>query len=174
MRPSHLLSLSALAMAFAMPATAATLSFTADLSSAGEPVPTSSATGNALVTFDDVANSVSVNLNWSGLLGSNPFGHIHCCTAAVGTGNAGVALGFGTLDNVATGSYTGTFSPMNFASLLTGVSDGKAYVNIHTPGTYQAGEIRGFLMPVPEPSTYVLLLSGLVAVGAAVRRRKGS
>ena len=49
---------------------------------------------------------------------------------------------------------------------------GKAYVNIHSPGTYTAGEIRGFLAPVPEPTTYALLLGGLGLVGWMVRRRQ--
>lgn len=172
MRASNLLSLSAFALAFAMPASAATFVFTADLSNAGEPVPTSTATGNAMVTFDDLVNSVSVNVDWTGLLGAAPFGHIHCCTTVAGTGNSGVALGFNALANVATGSYTDTFTPANFAALLTGVTDGKAYVNIHTPGTYQAGEIRGFLAPIPEPSTYAMMLAGLVAVSALALRRK--
>ncbi|HMN77569.1 MAG TPA: PEPxxWA-CTERM sorting domain-containing protein [Burkholderiaceae bacterium] len=38
---------------------------------------------------------------------------------------------------------------------------------------FAAGEIRGFLHPVPEPETYALMLLGLAAVGAAARRRIG-
>jgi len=46
------------------------------------------------------------------------------------------------------------------------MNDGKTYVNIHTTG----GGIRGFLAPVPEPSTLSLLGVGLA--GLAFRRRK--
>lgn len=42
-------------------------------------------------------------------------------------------------------------------------------MNIHTPGTYAAGEIRGFLVStVPEPEAYALTLAGL---GVLVLRR---
>jgi len=43
-------------------------------------------------------------------------------------------------------------------------------VNIHT-GNFQAGEIRGFLQPVPEPAT--LMMAGAALLGlAAIRRKK--
>jgi hypothetical protein len=161
------------------PAQAVTTVYTTGLSSAGETVSTSSATGSAIVTFDDVLNGVSVQLSFAGLANEAPFGHIHCCTAVPGSGNAGVALNFGALPAASTGSFAGSFSLAStaFNSLLTGVSTGKAYVNIHTPGTYAGGEIRGFLAPsgvvaaIPEPETYALMLAGLGAVAWAARRR---
>jgi hypothetical protein len=158
-----------------LPAGATTTSFIASLSSLGEPVPTSSATGFATVSFDDVAGTVSVQLSFAGIANNAAFGHIHCCTAAANTGNAGVLLGFNPLPTVTTGSYSDIFTPASatFTTLFTGVSTGKAYVNIHTPGTYQGGEIRGFLSaaPIPEPETYALMLAGLGAVAWAARRR---
>jgi hypothetical protein len=52
--------------------------------------------------------------------------------------------------------------------------NGRAYVNFHTvqnPG----GEIRGnFNAVVPEPSTYVLMASGLAGLGLIARRRRVS
>ena len=159
--------------AASLPAHAATSTFIASLSSLGEPVPTSTATGFATVTFDDVLNTVSVQMSFAGLANSSPFGHIHCCTAAAGTGSAGVSLGFNPLPAATSGLYTDSFALASaaFNTLLTGVSAGKAYVNIHTPGTYAAGEIRGFLAPIPEPETYALMLAGLGAVAWAARRK---
>ena len=166
---------SLLAAAATFPAHAATSTFIASLSSLGEPVPTSTATGFATVTFDDVLNSVSVQLSFAGLANSQPFGHIHCCTAVAGAGSVGVALEFAGLPAASSGSYSKSFTAFNgtttFNSLLAGVSAGKAYVNIHTPGTYAAGEIRGFLAPIPEPETYALMLAGLGAVAWAARRK---
>jgi hypothetical protein len=139
-------------------------------------VPTSTATGFATVSFDDVLFKVSVNLSFTGINNSptnQAFGHIHCCTVVAGTGNAPVNLGFNTLPSTVSGSYIDSFTLTSgaFSTLFTGVSAGKAYVNIHTPGTYAAGEIRGFLAPIPEPETYALMLAGLGAVAWAARRR---
>jgi CHRD domain/PEP-CTERM motif len=156
-----------------LPAQASLVSFATMLSSAGEPVPTSTATGNATVVFDDVALTVRVVLNWAGLANARPFGHIHCCTAVANTGNAPVALDFAGLTPDTTGSFEATFTPLNFNTIFTGAKDGKAYVNIHTPGTYQAGEIRGFLqaVPVPEPGSMALVVAALGLAGFAARRK---
>ncbi len=160
--------------AASVPVSATTTSFIASLSAIGEPVPTSLATGFATVSFDDVAGSVSVQLSFAGLANTSAFGHIHCCTANANTGNAGVLLGFNPLPAATTGSYSDLFTPSSatFNTLFAGVAAGKAYVNIHTPGTYGSGEIRGFLTaPIPEPETYALMLAGLGAVAWAARRR---
>ena len=49
-----------------------------------------------------------------------------------------------------------------------GIADGKAYWNIHTQ-TFGGGEIRGFLVPVPEPSSALILGAGAMFV---MRRRR--
>ena len=156
-----------------LPIHAATTTFIASLAALGEPVPTSLATGFATVSFDDVLSQVSVQMSFANIANSSAFGHIHCCTAVANTGNIGVSLGFNTLPAATTGSYTDSFKLNSgaFNTLLTGVSAGKAYVNIHTPGTYSGGEIRGFLAPIPEPETYALMLAGLGVVVWAARRR---
>ena len=159
--------------AASLPIHAATTTFIASLSSAGEAIATSMATGFATVSFDDLSNQVSVQMSFANLANSSAFGHIHCCTTVANTGNIGVALAFKPLPAVTTGSYTDSFTLETpaFKTLLTGVSAGKAYVNIHTPGTYAGGEIRGNLAPVPEPETYALMLAGLGVVAWAARRR---
>lgn len=164
-----------IAAAAALPVSAATTTFIASLSSLGEPVPTSTATGFATISFDDVLNAVSVQLSFAGLASAAPFGHIHCCTAVPGTGSGLVALGFTNFPSAASGSYFASLTSFSngatFASLLAGAKAGTAYANIHTPGTYAGGEIRGFLAPIPEPETYALMLAGLGAVAWAARRR---
>jgi hypothetical protein len=56
------------------------------------------------------------------------------------------------------------------AALAFGMTTGRAYLNIHTT-TFPAGEIRGFLVATPEPTTMLLLGTGLASFGAMVRRR---
>jgi hypothetical protein len=58
-----------------------------------------------------------------------------------------------------------------FNALIDGFNSGTAYANIHTQ-MFPAGEIRGFLAPIPEPETYAMLLAGLAVVSMISRRRR--
>ena len=150
-------------------------------------------TGTATVTIDDHLNTMRVQVTFSDLVGNVTNAHIHCCTALAETGGSGVAsplptfpgfpsgVKFGTYDRTfdmnlassygsgfltANGNNTGTA----FSALITGIATGKAYLNIHS-SFVGSGEIRGFLVPVPEPETYALMLGGLGLVGFAARRK---
>ena len=152
--------------------------------------------GAVLVEYDDVEHTLRIFANWTGLTGTTTIAHIHCCTSLPEVGTAGVAVTPGTLPGFPTGVTAGTYvSPLidldiaesftsSFVStfgggtvagalnaLLLGMDSGTAYFNIHTTAL-PAGEIRGFLHRVPEPSSWTLLLLGLVAM-AGVRRRRG-
>ena len=55
--------------------------------------------------------------------------------------------------------------------LISAIASGQAYLNIHS-STFGGGEIRGFLVPVPEPSAFALV--GLGALGFVAKRlRRG-
>jgi hypothetical protein len=151
-------------------------------------------TGTALVTYDDVARTLEVDVTFSGLTGTTTMAHIHCCVDPPGT--VGVATFPGTFpgfpNGVTSGTYNGSWSladtasyTANFlnnfgggtaagaeAALVAGLLAGRAYLNIHTSFA-GSGEIRDFLSPVPEPGTSALLAGGLLVL-AAFRLRKRS
>ena len=194
MRLAPLLAGCLLAAAVALPATAHETVYKATLNGASEAPPNvSPGFGTATVTFDFDAVTMRVETSFSGLLGNTTASHIHCCTAVPGTGTAGVATTTPTFPGfplgVTSGSYDHTFD-MSLASsynsafitghggtvssamnaLIFGLDAGETYLNIHT-SAFPGGEIRGFLVAVPEPSTYALMLAGLGLAGLVARRR---
>ncbi len=178
----------------AVTASATSFTYQANLNGASESPPTGSpGTGIALVTFDDVADTLRVTVNFSGLTAGTTAAHIHCCTTSIGTGNVGVATQTPTFagfplgvtsgaydqffDTTLTSTYNSAFVTAQGgtalsaeAALATGLAADQAYFNIHTTA-FPGGEIRGFLQPVPEPSTMALIAAGLAGPVLLRRRR---
>jgi hypothetical protein len=151
-------------------------------------------TGQGFFQFDTDAQTLFIDVSWSGLSAGTSVAHIHCCVATPGVGTVGVAVTPGTLPEFPNGLQSGSYSVLldltdpatytagfvtNFAGgvvedagavLLENVLAGRAYFNIHSTN-FPAGEIRGFLHPVPEPSTLGLAALGLLGL-AFYRRRK--
>ena len=174
---------------------AAIITYTAVLNGASEHVPNASpATGFATIIIDDAADTMSINVTFSGLTGPTTAAHIHCCTAIPFFGTAGVATmvpnfsGFpvgvtsgsfiATYDLLLASSYNPAFVTNNGgiagaqAALLAGMADGTSYFNIHTQ-TIPSGEIRGFLTEVPEPGGVMLFALGICCLSLFWRRRNG-
>jgi len=183
-------------MLLAMPASASAqiITFGTFLNGVLESPPNNSpAVGTATVTLDQLLRTMRVQVVFSGLTIANTAAHIHCCLATPFTGTAGVATTTPTFTSFpagTAGTYDFTFdmtqaSSYNpafitaqggidnaYTALTNGMlSGGRTYLNIHT-SNFPGGEIRGFLQVVPEPSTYALMASGLVALGIIARRRR--
>jgi hypothetical protein len=180
----------------AAPSEAAVFQFAANLSGAAEDTPNNSpGTGTASLFFDNVLNTMTLNVTFSGLTGTTTAAHIHCCTPTPLMGVAGVATPLPSFPGfplgVMSGTYSETFnltlsSTYNPAfitatggttmgakdSLLSGLLEERAYLNIHT-NLFPSGEIRGFFVAVPGPIAGAGL-PALLALGGFVwaRRRK--
>ena len=180
------------ALVFAQAAFAGTIIYETNLLGSLEvPSNASPGTGFAEVIVDTTAQTMEVQVSFNGLLGTTTASHIHCCTTAPGSGNAGVAtttptftlfpLGVtsGTYDHTfdltASSSYNPAFvtaegSVVNAeAALLAGLAADETYLNIHTT-VVPGGEIRGYLVATPEPAT--IFLSGGGLLGLCILRRR--
>jgi hypothetical protein len=183
-------------LALLSPARSQAQVFIADLNGATEsPSNASPGIGHAKVTINDIANTMHVEVTFSGLLGTTTASHIHAPTAAPFAGNAGVATttptfaGFplgvtsGSYDSVLDMTLASSYNPAFVtahggtpasaeADLFAAIRAGQSYLNVHTT-SFPAGEIRGFLTAAPEPGTLNLL--GAFGVGGALvvlRRRR--
>ena len=149
--------------------------------------------GMAKITIDFDLVTMRVEESFNDLQGNVTFSHIHCCTAVPGAGTIGVATTLPTFtafpSGVTSGTYDHTFDMTDassynpafitanvdvggaFNALWQGLDKGTAYANIHTD-MFPAGEIRGFLAPIPEPEAYAMLLAGLAMISMLARRRR--
>lgn len=179
----------------ASPASGSILAYDAILSGPGEAPPNASpGTGFGLIVIDNILNTMTVDISFTGLTGTTTASHIHCCIDPPGA--TGVATTTPTFAGFPLGVSSGTYhavldltnasswnpayisanggTPLTAeAALLAGIAAGQAYLNIHSAPTFGGGEIRGFLAPVPEPSTFAMA-GLLVAAGIAARRYRGA
>jgi hypothetical protein len=150
-------------------------------------------TGYGTALYDDVAHTLALNVQFSGLTGTTTASHIHAATPNPFRQTAGVATttpsfaGFpngvtsgvysNTLDLTQSSSWNPSYVSANGgtnasaeAAFSAALFANKAYWNIHT-STFPGGEIRGFMTLVPEPASCVLLGIGIIGIGCTTRRR---
>jgi hypothetical protein len=186
----HLLIAGAAAAALAFGGSAQAAAYFANLNGATEnPAVITPATGTALVTI--IGDTMSVSVTFTGLTAAATASHIHCCIAA--PGNAGVATTTPTFPGfpaATSGTYNQSFNMLDLSSynpafvsanggtaasaesvLFAGLAAGNTYLNIHD-SLHPGGEIRGYLVAVPEPATWALLITGFGLLGATLRRQR--
>ena len=181
------------ALLWPAPATHATpITFEADLSGANEiPATPSQGAGQAAVVLDAAAQTIQINVTFSGLTSNDVAAHIHCCLPSpLAAMNVGVATTVPAFVGFPLGVTSGTYHSAVFdltqpliynpafvtaqggiaqaeAALVAGIENTETYLNIHT-SNFPGGEIRGFLQAVPEPSPSLLFgiaLLGLLGYG---------
>ena len=161
----------------------------------GSAVSSSGSPGTGLTTVSLSGSTLTVDMSFTGLLGTTTASHIHCCTTTPFTGTAAVATALPTFPGFPLGVQSGTYSQIfdlmlssSYSSafitghggtvdaariaLIDGMNSGTAYANIHTT-TNPAGEIGGYLVTsAPEPGSALLLTPGLIALAGIARRRR--
>lgn len=185
-------ALAAIAVATAGTAVeAATFAFGGALTGANQsPAVTTPASGYASIVYDDVARTARVRINFAGLTGDTTAAHLHA--AAPGMVNGGVVsqlpsypefpLGVraGMMDATYNLTQASSWNPSFVtahggiagaeAAFFAALTEGRGYLNVHT-AAFPNGEIRANLAAVPEPATWAMMIGGLAAVGAGLRRR---
>jgi hypothetical protein len=173
--------------------------FNAFLNGANDNTP-SLGTGFATVVLDPTAQTIQINVTFSGLTSNTTAAHIHCCPPPAPPASLGVATTVPAFPGFPLGGTAGTYISPVFdltvapgdptkpsiynpafimlkgglaqaeAALIAGLESGGTYLNIHTVN-FGGGEIRGQLTAVPEPTSLLLLGSGLVGLVLTQRRK---
>jgi hypothetical protein len=175
-------------------AAAAAIAFSAPSLAAITPANTCSFSdvSGAGITVTDCSGYYTGNLN-----NGSDFSDVKALLEAEFAGPPAISLGGGIVEQIATGSNPVNFATPVFGDTVIGVhwgggagggssafyrmtiGDGFTGFTITTPnpdlGTGGLSNVALYAtQPVPEPSTYALLVAGLAAVGFTARRRKAS
>lgn len=140
------------------------------------------------IQFDDATNLLAIRVNWNNLNGNVTLMHLH--GPASTTATAGILVDLVVGGPVIHGGVVGVapnpvatpvFNPAANGGFFAGgvtlsaanralLEAGNLYLNVHTTA-FGAGELRGNLVAVPEPSSMALVGAALVGFGVWRRRK---
>ena len=141
-------------------------------------------TGSGIVNLTLDGTTLTLSGSFSGLSANSSGAHIHGPQANPFPQTASVIYDFSALGLTTLGSTSGTINgtialvpkgtggSYTVAQQVSDLNNGMWYINIHSTGQFAGGEIRGQILPVPEPSTIALAGLGLAGmIGLGIRRR---
>lgn len=129
--------------------------------------------GNGTVLLNAARTQITINLTFQGLLAPITVAHIH--NGAVGISGP-VIIDIREFMTISPDLRSGSImnAVLNVTSAQADILlAGNGYFNIHST-QFPAGEIRGQINIVPEPSTYLLMATGLGGLVLMARRRRSS
>jgi len=127
--------------------------------------------GNGTVLLNAARTQITINLSFQGLLAPITVAHIH--NGAFGVSGP-VIIDIRSLMTLSPDLTAGSIvnATLNVTSDQASILlAGNGYFNLHT-SVFPGGEIRGQINVVPEPSTYLLLATGLGGLMLVARRRR--
>ena len=134
--------------------------------------------GTGFVNLTLTGTTLTLVGSFSGLSAPSTAAHIHGpsgpfpASAGVIYGLGGTAIPLGVTAGSINGSVTladiGTYT---LSQQLADLNSSKWYVNIHD-SVFPGGEIRGAIVPVPEPSTWALMGFSALGLVWSLRRKK--
>jgi CHRD domain len=134
------------------------------------------------ITYNAANNVLGINAGWGSgrgfvdLTGNATMGHLHGPTTSAAPGsftqNANIKYDLAVLTgwnpSASSGGFIGTVTILEADE--PALLNGQFYMNIHTVAN-SGGEIRGYLVPVPEPGLMLgTTAAGLFGVGVLRRR----